>query len=172
MKQRARQLSVLLMIAIFAIFTASLSAQTLPPEVAKQGYADSIVINAKVVSMDDWGYNNNPGHIYEAMAIKNQRIQALNTTEYIKTLANADTKVYDAKGQTVMPGVVESHVHIFGDAKIAAEMGITSPGKYVSVKETVRGFKMILDGQLDDVAEGDFYMKGGIDEVLAAAKKA
>ena len=30
---------------------------------------------------------------------------------------------------------------------------------------------MILDGELDDVSEGDFYMKGGIDEVLAAAGK-
>src|SRR6476620_3929269 len=53
-----------------------------------------------------------------------------------------------------------------------AEVFTGTPGKYVSVKETVRGFKMILDGQLDDVTEGDFYMKGGIDEVLAAAKKA
>ena len=53
-----------------------------------------------------------------------------------------------------------------------AEVFTGSPGKYVSVKDTVRGFKMILDGQLDDVTEGDFYMKGGIDEVLAAAKKA
>ena len=52
-----------------------------------------------------------------------------------------------------------------------AEVFTGSPGKYVSVKETIRGFKMILDGQLDDVAETDFYMKGGIDEVLAAAGK-
>jgi F-type H+-transporting ATPase subunit beta len=44
-------------------------------------------------------------------------------------------------------------------------------GKYVSVKETIRGFKMILAGELDDVSEGDFYMKGGIDDVLAAAGK-
>ena len=44
-------------------------------------------------------------------------------------------------------------------------------GKFVPVKETVRGFKMILDGQLDDVAEGDFYMRGGIDEVIAAGTK-
>jgi len=35
----------------------------------------------------------------------------------------------------------------------------------------VRGFKMILDGQLDDVSEGDFYMKGSIDEVTAGGKK-
>src|SRR5471030_1622476 len=53
-----------------------------------------------------------------------------------------------------------------------AEVFTGTPGVYVSVKDTVRGFKMILDGQLDDVAEGDFYMKGGIDEVIAASKKA
>ncbi|RME71585.1 MAG: F0F1 ATP synthase subunit beta [Verrucomicrobia bacterium] len=52
-----------------------------------------------------------------------------------------------------------------------AEVFTGVPGKYVSVKETVRGFKMILDGELDDVPEGDFYMKGTIDEVLAAAGK-
>ncbi len=52
-----------------------------------------------------------------------------------------------------------------------AEVFTGSPGKYVSVKETIRGFQMILSGELDSVPEGDFYMKGGIDEVLAAAKK-
>jgi F-type H+-transporting ATPase subunit beta len=52
-----------------------------------------------------------------------------------------------------------------------AEVFTGTQGKYVSIKETIRGFKMILDGQLDDVAETDFYMKGGIDEVLAAAGK-
>jgi F-type H+/Na+-transporting ATPase subunit beta len=38
-------------------------------------------------------------------------------------------------------------------------------GRQVPVAETVRGFKEILDGRYDDVPEGDFYMKGGIDEV-------
>jgi F-type H+/Na+-transporting ATPase subunit beta len=38
-------------------------------------------------------------------------------------------------------------------------------GKQVPVAETVRGFKEILDGKHDDVPEGNFYMKGGIDEV-------
>jgi len=38
-------------------------------------------------------------------------------------------------------------------------------GKQVAVAETVRGFKEILEGKHDDVAEGDFYMKGGIDEI-------
>ncbi len=52
-----------------------------------------------------------------------------------------------------------------------AEVFTGTPGKYVPVKDTVRGFKMILDGKLDDVPEGDFYMKGGIDEVTSPAKK-
>jgi F-type H+/Na+-transporting ATPase subunit beta len=38
-------------------------------------------------------------------------------------------------------------------------------GKQVPVAETIRGFKEILDGKHDAVAEGEFYMKGGIDEV-------
>ncbi|MDR0741060.1 MAG: F0F1 ATP synthase subunit beta [Puniceicoccales bacterium] len=43
-------------------------------------------------------------------------------------------------------------------------------GKYVSAKETVRGFAMILDGELDHISENDFYMKGGIDEVIGTKK--
>ncbi|HKA19809.1 MAG TPA: F0F1 ATP synthase subunit beta [Blastocatellia bacterium] len=39
-------------------------------------------------------------------------------------------------------------------------------GKQVPVAETVRGFKEILEGKHDDVPEGNFYMKGGIDEVM------
>jgi len=39
------------------------------------------------------------------------------------------------------------------------------PGKYCSLKDTVHGFKQILDGKMDDVDEANFYMKGSIDEV-------
>ncbi|NTU66487.1 MAG: F0F1 ATP synthase subunit beta [Candidatus Moranbacteria bacterium] len=46
-----------------------------------------------------------------------------------------------------------------------AEQFTGTPGKYVKLEDTVRGFKMIIDGELDDVSEQDFYMKGSIDEV-------
>jgi F-type H+-transporting ATPase subunit beta len=42
-------------------------------------------------------------------------------------------------------------------------------GKQVPVADTVRGFKEILDGKHDDVPEGNFYMKGGIEEIHASA---
>ena len=41
-------------------------------------------------------------------------------------------------------------------------------GKQVPVAETVRGFKEILDGKHDNVPEGNFYMKGGIEEIRTA----
>jgi F-type H+-transporting ATPase subunit beta len=44
------------------------------------------------------------------------------------------------------------------------------PGKYVSVEETVRGFKEILEGEHDGLPEQAFYMVGNIDEVVEAAK--
>jgi F-type H+/Na+-transporting ATPase subunit beta len=49
-----------------------------------------------------------------------------------------------------------------------AEQFTGSPGKYVSLTETVRGFKEILEGKHDALPEQAFYMKGGIDEVTAA----
>jgi F-type H+-transporting ATPase subunit beta len=44
-------------------------------------------------------------------------------------------------------------------------------GAYVPLEETIRGFKMIVEGELDDVPESAFYMVGTIDEVLARAKR-
>jgi F-type H+-transporting ATPase subunit beta len=48
-----------------------------------------------------------------------------------------------------------------------AEVFTGTPGQYVTVEETVRGFKEILDGKHDDVPEGNFYMKGSIDQIKA-----
>ncbi len=52
-----------------------------------------------------------------------------------------------------------------------AEVFTGSPGKYVSLKETIRGFKGILDGEFDNLPEQAFYMVGSIDEAIEKAKK-
>jgi F-type H+-transporting ATPase subunit beta len=55
-----------------------------------------------------------------------------------------------------------------------AEVFTGSPGKYVSLIDTIKGFKMILNGELDDLPEQSFYLVGNIDEAVekAAAEKA
>ena len=52
-----------------------------------------------------------------------------------------------------------------------AEVFTGSPGKYVSLKDTIKGFKMIVSGELDSLPEQAFYMVGGIDEAIEKAKK-
>ncbi len=52
-----------------------------------------------------------------------------------------------------------------------AEVFTGSPGKYVTLKDTIRGFKMICDGECDSLPEQAFYMVGGIDEAIEKAKK-
>jgi F-type H+/Na+-transporting ATPase subunit beta len=52
-----------------------------------------------------------------------------------------------------------------------AEQFTGSPGRYVKVADTVKGFKDIVEGKYDDIPEQAFYMKGTIDEVLEAAEK-
>ncbi|NPT40495.1 F0F1 ATP synthase subunit beta [Paraburkholderia sp. 1N] len=52
-----------------------------------------------------------------------------------------------------------------------AEIFTGAPGKYVSLKETIRGFKMIVDGECDSLPEQAFYMVGTIDEAFEKAKK-
>ena len=52
-----------------------------------------------------------------------------------------------------------------------AEVFTGSPGKYVSLKETIRGFREIVDGKHDALPEQAFYMVGGIDEAVEKSKK-
>jgi F-type H+-transporting ATPase subunit beta len=51
-----------------------------------------------------------------------------------------------------------------------AEIFTGSPGKYVSLEDTIKGFKMILEGELDDLPEQAFYLVGNIDEAIAKAE--
>lgn len=52
-----------------------------------------------------------------------------------------------------------------------AEVFTGSPGKYVTLEETIKGFNMILSGELDDLPEQAFYLVGNIEEAIAKAEK-
>ena len=51
-----------------------------------------------------------------------------------------------------------------------AEIFTGSPGKYVSLEQTIKGFSMVLGGELDDLPEQSFYLVGNIDEAIAKAE--
>ena len=52
-----------------------------------------------------------------------------------------------------------------------AEQFVGIPGKTVPLEETIRGFRMVVDGEVDELPEQAFYMAGGMDDVFAKAKE-
>jgi F-type H+-transporting ATPase subunit beta len=58
----------------------------------------------------------------------------------------------------------------FSQPFTVAQVFTGAPGKYVTLKETIRGFKMIVDGECDHLPEQAFYMVGGIDAAFEKAK--
>jgi predicted amidohydrolase YtcJ len=67
--------------------------------------ADIVLVNGKVVTLDDQFPTR------EALAIRDGRITALGTTAEIRKLAGTKSKVIDLKGHTVIPGLIDSHMH-------------------------------------------------------------
>jgi predicted amidohydrolase YtcJ len=76
-------------------------------------WADTILTNGKIVSMDDVRLNENLGTTVEAMAIRDGKILALGTTAEISVMAGPNTDRIDLKGRTVVPGFIDTHSHMF-----------------------------------------------------------
>lgn len=70
--------------------------------------ADMIILNGKVITCDD----NKPNA--SALAIKDGHILSIGETDDIRAMAGANTQVIDAAEHTVLPGFIDSHVHLFG----------------------------------------------------------
>jgi len=111
-------------------------SQQIPDLVAQHGYADMVLINGKIVTMDDWSIvPNTPGHIFQSMAIKGNKIMALGTDAQMRKLAGPATRFIDVKGKTVIPGLIQTHYHLFGPAasKYGPQVGLLDPSVQLTV---------------------------------------
>lgn len=121
MRDRCSPLTKLLpWLVSLALFTgghawAQASVENLPPEVLK--YADTVYVNAKIVTLDDREMTPDPGTIAEAMAVRDEIIIALGTDSDMLAMAGPQTRIVDLKGKTVLPGIVESHVHPMSESE-------------------------------------------------------
>lgn len=127
---------VVLALAVGLSFSVSLPlAQQLPPEVEEMGYADTVFVNGKVVSMDDASTSTEVGNIYQAIAVKRDTIMKLGTDQEVRPLAGRNTRVFDLEGRTLIPGIVESHQHIYGGAlRWADRLGVKYPPNGIIVE--------------------------------------
>ena len=80
---------------VVALLTAQASAQT----------AETILVNGKVVTVDS------RESVVEALAIRDGRILAAGTSAEMRKRAGANTQTIDLQGRTVIPGLIDSHLH-------------------------------------------------------------
>ena len=86
-------------------------AQTMPQLLVS--YPDMILHNGKIVTMDDKSASTNPGTIRQAVAIRDGKILAVGNNQPILLLKGPQTKIVDLKGRTVVPGIIDTHSHLY-----------------------------------------------------------
>ena len=169
------------LLALFLVFGLSAAAhaqrvEDLPPEVLRQGFADLVLLNGKIVSIDDAGNNDNPGTIYQAMAVKNDRIMALGTDERIGRMVSSFTQSIDLKGRTAIPGLIHSHSHIYGVERWADELGIPLPRRISvpegeTIPETRQNIKDALQKIASEVEPGEWIVAGMVPNPVTGASR-
>jgi len=125
-----------ILVFIISFAHVFVQAQSLPPEIVR--YADTVYTNATIVTLDDHDMNQNPGTIVEAMAIRDEVIIGLGTNEQIIRMAGPDTRIVDLEGRTVLPGIVESHIHPMGGSESRAR-------EMYNLRDTPIGYALNMD---------------------------
>lgn len=131
--------------------------------------ADLIVTNGRVITMDD----ANPRA--EAVAIKGNTIAAVGAKADIEGMKGKGTKVIDAAGKTVMPGLIESHVHIFMGAAELDNLDLAPVHGIDNLTKAVRAFaakrpeaKLVYANSVsyNVIGDGVYVTRQDLDKVL------
>lgn len=99
----ATRILTALAVAVAVLAVASAAVAQTPALLVK--HPELVVVNAKVVTVDD------RFSIHQGVAVRDGRVLAVGTTDEIRALAGPSTRIVDAQGRTVLPGLIDSHVH-------------------------------------------------------------
>ena len=133
-RSMSKLVSLFLTLGVIWVAQATTSWAQIPIEVARQGYADTLFVNGNIVSMDDVSTSTEVGSVYQAIAVKDTRIMKLGNDQEVRALAGPDTRIHDLKGRTLIPGIIEPHMHIYGGAtRYLERFGFKYPPNGVTV---------------------------------------
>ena len=94
------------MVGIFPLLVTFLGWAQQPENVA-----DAIIVNAKMITVDNGDFTEDLGTVAQALSVKGGKIREIGTNDQIRAGTGPDTRVYDLKGRTVLPGLVVVHEH-------------------------------------------------------------
>lgn len=103
--------SVTRLILPMLLLAAAAGAQNRPNIALTLGFPQFIVYDAKIVTIDDPGVNENLGKTAQAMAIRDGRILAVGSNADMRALAGPQTKQLDMRGRMILPGLIMTHEH-------------------------------------------------------------
>lgn len=112
---------------------------------------DCVILNGNVITMDpacEWA---------QAVAVTGGRITALGSNDDLRVLAGPNTKVIDAAGGTVMPGFVESHMHLFVGAAELDHLQLAGVHGFAALKERALAYQATRRDAPILIAQGADY---------------
>jgi predicted amidohydrolase YtcJ len=98
-------------------------------------HADLIITNARIITMDA------AKPFAEALAVLGNRVVKVGSAREVMALKSAKTRVHDNRGNTVIPGIIESHVHLFIGAAELGLLNIRHNESFESVSEAVKTYR-------------------------------
>ena len=119
--------------------------------------ADLILKNGKIITVDE------KFSIAEAVAVKDGKIQVVGTTAEVKTLKGEATKVIDLEGKTVMPGLIDSHLHLPNTGKSLQLINCRTPPMM-----SIEDMKKVVAEKVADSKSGEWILGRGWDQVKLA----
>ena len=119
--------------------------------------ADLILKNGKIITVDE------KFSIAEAVAVKDGKIQVVGTTAEVKTLKGEATKVIDLEGKTVMPGLIDSHLHLPNTGKSLQLINCRTPPMM-----SIEDMKKAVAEKVADSKSGEWILGRGWDQVKLA----
>jgi hypothetical protein len=122
-----------------------------------------VFINGDVLTMDAGN------RIVEALSVREDRIEALGSTEEIMALVGEETEVVDLRGRTLLPGFVDAHGHFpySGFSTIAADLASPPVGDIENMEQLLAEVKRWADR----TEPGEWVMGMGYDDTLLAEKR-
>lgn len=97
------------------------------------------------------------GDRFQALAASEERIVAMGTDDEIRALCNEQTQIIDAKGATVLPGIVESHMHLFPGALNAKVLSLSDTSGTQAITKAIQTFAVNTPESALLIAQGLNY---------------
>lgn len=115
--------------------------------------ADLALINGKIITVDE------KFSIFEAVSVKDGKIQHVGTTDEVKKLTGPETKIVDLEGKTVMPGLFDSHIHIPGTGSALMMINCRTPPMY-----SIEDMKKAVAEKVKESKPGEWVIGRGWDQ--------